>query len=121
MASKTVVQRLGKTVNTLVRPLVTSPRWGWLVARWMTVVTYTGRRSGRTFTLPVGYRRRGDEVTIPVELPEKKSWWRNFLGDGAPLELRLDGGQHAGHALAHRLDGGRVDVVVRLDAPSGHR
>lgn len=116
MASETTVQQMGKVANVLVQPLVSSPRWGWLVERWMTVVTYTGRRSGRTFSLPVGYQRRGDEVTIPVEMPEKKAWWRNFVGAGASLTVRLDGVQRTGHAVAHRLGANRVDVVVRLDA-----
>lgn len=116
MSSRTTVQRLGRAMNVLVRPLVGSPRWGWLVGRWMTVITYTGRRSGRTFSLPVGYQRRGDEVTIPVELPEQKAWWRNFQGAGAPLTARLDGGQRTGHGTAHRSGAGRVTVVVRLDS-----
>lgn len=116
MATRSTVQRVGGAVNRLVQPLVSSSRWGWLFQRWMTVVTYTGRRSGRTFSLPVGYRRLGDEVTIPVEMPTHKTWWRNFLGAGAPLTLQLDGTQRTGHAIAHRLESGRVKVIVRLDA-----
>ena len=47
------------------------------------MITYTGRRSGRTFTIPVAYRRRGDEIEIAANMPDAKTWWRNFLGDGA--------------------------------------
>ncbi|MDT7554208.1 MAG: hypothetical protein QOI16_2744, partial [Pseudonocardiales bacterium] len=77
--------------NSAVSPLIASPRWGKLVSGSMTVITYTGRRSGRTFTLPVGYKRAGDDVTILVELPDHKSWWRNFTGEGAPVSVKLDG------------------------------
>lgn len=95
------VQNLAAVVNTVVRPIVASPRWGRLVDRWMTVVTYTGRRSGRTFS-------------IPVEIPDQKNWWRNFTGDGWPIRVRLGGVDRAGHGTARR--GGRgVTVSVRLD------
>ena len=98
----------------MVRPLVVSPRWGRLTGRWMTVVTYTGRRTGRTFSIPVAYSRQGDQITIRVELPEKKRWWRNFLGEGGPILLRLGGVDEPGHAVAHRDEAGKVTVAVQL-------
>ncbi|GAB3151793.1 hypothetical protein [Amycolatopsis sp. NPDC004378] len=101
-------------VNTCVGELRTSPRWGRLVRRHLTQVTYTGRRSGRTFSTPVGYRRAGDVVTIGVRLPDAKQWWRNFTGDGGPLTLDLDDAARTGHAVAHRDAKGRVTVTVRL-------
>lgn len=100
--------------NGWVGALRRSPRWGRLVDRYITIVTYTGRRSGRTFSTPVGYRRAGDTVTIGVRLPDAKNWWRNFTGDGGPISLHLDGADRTGHAVAHRDDNGRVTVTVRL-------
>ena len=101
--------------NTCVGALRTSPRWGRLVRRHLTQVTYTGRRSGRAVSTPVGYRRAGDVVTIRVGLPDRKSWWRNFTGDGAPLTLELDDTGRTGHAVARRDEKGRVTVTVHLD------
>lgn len=103
-------------VNACVLTLRSSPRWGRLLQRHLTVVTYTGRRSGRTFSTPVGYRRADDIVTIPVKLPDAKNWWRNFLGDGGPISLHLDGVDRPGHAVARRDDRGRVTVTVTLDS-----
>ena len=103
--------------NTLVTRLRSSPRWGSRLSRSFTVVTYTGRRSGRTFSMPVSYQRDGSTVTIQVSLPERKTWWRNFTGDGGPLSLHLDGADRAGHAVAQVDDKTRVTVTVRLDAP----
>lgn len=103
-------------VNTCVGALRASPRWGRVVRRHLTQVTYTGRRSGRTFSMPVGYRRAGDVVRIGVRLPDAKSWWRNFTGDGGPLTLELDETTRTGHAVARRDEKGRVTVTVRLDA-----
>ncbi|HEY0936963.1 MAG TPA: nitroreductase/quinone reductase family protein [Trebonia sp.] len=92
-----------------------SSRWGGRVSRHFTVVTYTGRRSGRTFSTPVGYRRTGSTVTIPVSMPERKTWWRNFTGDGGPVSLNLDGNDRTGLALAEVNDKSEVTVTVRLD------
>ncbi len=74
-----------------------------------------GRRSGRTFSIPVGYRRTGDTVIIGSQFPDAKVWWRNFLGEGGPVSLELDGTDRTGHAVAHRDDKGRVTVTVTLD------
>ena len=71
--------------KSVVQPLVLSPRWGRLVQGQMTVIRYTGRRSGRTFTTPVGYKRHGEEMTIGVQFPDQKKWWRNFLDGGGPI------------------------------------
>ncbi|MCW0213745.1 MAG: hypothetical protein OJJ54_10325 [Pseudonocardia sp.] len=112
-------------VNARVAGLLGSARWGRFVGRQLVMVTYTGRRSGRTFTIPVGYRRRDDVVTIAVVMPDAKSWWRNFLGEGGPITLHLGGpdgegrdgrsGDRTGHAVARRDDEGGVVVTVRLD------
>lgn len=101
--------------NSCVLALRASPRWGSAVGRHLTVLTYTGRRSGRTFRIPVGYRRTGDIVTIGVRLPDAKTWWRNFTGAGGPVSLELDGADRSGQAVARRDAAGRVVVTVRLD------
>lgn len=104
----TVVQTVGALLNRVVLPLV---RRG-VGAGSLTVVTYTGRRSGRTFSLVVNYRREGDRVWIGIGAPAQKSWWRNFLGEGAPVSLLLDGETRTGHAVAVR--DGEVDVHVEV-------
>jgi hypothetical protein len=104
----TVVQTVGAALNRVVLPLV---RRG-VGTGSLAVVTYTGRRSGRTFSFPVGYRRDGDRVWIGIGAPAQKSWWRNFLGDGGPVSLLLDGRTRTGHAVAVR--DGEVDVHVEV-------
>ncbi|MEU4216563.1 hypothetical protein [Actinoplanes sp. NPDC026623] len=111
---RTRARRAVDRFNACVLALRSSPRLGKVVSRSLTVVTYTGRRSGTTFSIPVGYRRTGDVVTIGVAFPDAKSWWRNFTGDGAPLTVHLDGADRPGHGLAHRDAKGRVTVTVRL-------
>ncbi|HEY2450216.1 MAG TPA: nitroreductase/quinone reductase family protein [Mycobacterium sp.] len=106
--------RAGPLFNAPVAAIANSPRLGARLRRSVTMITYTGRRSGQTFTTPVAYRRRGENIDIDANLPDAKTWWRNFLGDGAPISLTLDGAERAGHAVAHRDDKGRVTVRVRL-------
>jgi hypothetical protein len=57
----------------------------------------------------------GDEIRIGVQMPDVKTWWRNFLGAGGPLTLRLNGTDRPGHAVAERDERNRVTVTVRLD------
>ncbi len=110
-----LLMRAAPLLNAPVAAIAASPRFGSLLRRSVTLVTYTGRRSGKTFSIPVAYQRGGDEgIDIGVNLPDAKTWWRNFLGDGAPLSVTLDGVERAGHGVAHRDDQGRVIVHVRL-------
>lgn len=109
--------RLVRAINTRVAALTVSPTWGRLVSRRLVMVTYVGRRSGQTFSTPVAYRRRGDQIRISVWMPDAKTWWRNFAGAGGRLTLRLNGTDRSGHAVARRARWGRVTVTVRLDGP----
>ena len=114
----TALQRVAAAVNAVVRPVVASS-WGpRLTGGTMTVVTYRGRRSGTVVSLPVSFVHDGDEVSIGVALPDQKSWWRNFTGDGHPLSIRLDGADRTGHGVARRGDDGLVRIRVRLDPAS---
>jgi hypothetical protein len=107
-------QRVSNGVNVFVRPLIKAPIIGKYISGALTEITYTGRKSGKEFTIPVGYKRRGDEVTIGVAMPDKKSWWRNFYPDGGPIRIELDGTTRTGRAVAHK-DGASVHVKVQLD------
>lgn len=102
-------------VNGVVAKLLDVPLLGSVVRRNTSVISYVGRRSGKTFTTPVSYRRIGDEIAIRVMLPDAKNWWRNFLDGGGPITLQLNGTDQTGHAVANRDDRGRVTVTVKLD------
>ncbi|MBH0779908.1 hypothetical protein [Nocardia bovistercoris] len=114
-----VFGRITRAVNTGVLALLDAPGIGSLLGRGMTEIRYVGRRSGRTIRTPVSYSRSGDEVTIRVALPDRKTWWRNFLGEGGPLTLRLNGMERVGHAVATRDEAGRVAVRVLLTGLEG--
>ena len=102
-------------VNKVFIGLIDAPVVGPFVRRAMINIRYVGRRSGRTIETPVGYRRAGEKIVINVMSPDKKTWWRNFLGDGGPITLlKLDGQDRTGHAVADRDAEGQVSVTVKL-------
>jgi hypothetical protein len=104
---------LNRTGNRAVAVLLRSPVHP-IVSRQLALITVTGRRSGRQYTFPVGYRQAGERVTIPVGWPQRKLWWRNLHG-GAPIELRLRGEQRSGQATVRGDDRSGVIVEVELD------
>jgi hypothetical protein len=109
-----LVMRAAPVFNAPVAAIAASPRFGKLLRRNVTMISYTGRKSGKTFSIPVAYRRRGDDIEVGANLPDAKTWWRNFVGDGGPVTLTLDGSERAGHAVAERDSNGRVTVRIRL-------
>lgn len=105
-----VFNRVG---NPLVRGLLRSPMHGIASGR-LALISVTGRRSGDVFTFPVMYTREGDAVTVVVGWPERKRWWRNLTGDGAPVTVRLGGVDHTGRAVAHGDETSGVTVTIDL-------
>jgi len=104
-----------RVINGVAVRLTDVPLLGRLVRRGLVVIRYEGRKSGKTFELPVGYRRSGNTITIGVAMADKKNWWRNFLGEGGPLLfVGLDGADRAAHAVATRDAAGGVSVTARL-------
>jgi deazaflavin-dependent oxidoreductase (nitroreductase family) len=47
------------------------------------VVHHRGRRSGRSYTTPVGARRTADGFVIPLTFGERADWFRNVQAAGA--------------------------------------
>jgi len=82
-----------KVANIFVRLLLRSPLHG-LMSAQMVLLTYTGRKSGKPYCIPVGYRREGHMVTVAAGNP----WWVNVRG-GAPVTLRIAGEQLRGIAV----------------------
>lgn len=89
-------------LNPLVVAVLRSP-FHWVMSAGLVLITVTGRRSGRRYTIPVGYQRDGDVLTVMVSEAARKSWWRNYREPG-PVELRLRGRDTRGRAELVRPD-----------------
>lgn len=120
MADTTRFQRVAGAMNRAVVPLLHVPVLDGLLGKVFTEVSYTGRKSGKHVHFPANYKRSGDTVTIGVAMADRKSWWRNFTGDGAPVSVTLDGATRTGHGQSVRADDGSVRVRITLDPDTAH-
>jgi deazaflavin-dependent oxidoreductase (nitroreductase family) len=84
----TVPPFVTKTMKFLLR----SPMHG-MVSKTVLLITFTGRKSGKSFTTPVDYSQEGDQVTIFSHA----NWWKNLRG-GAPVTVRIQGREIKGLA-----------------------
>jgi hypothetical protein len=102
-----------RTGNQVVKAMLGSPLHPLAGSAALALITVTGRKSGREFTFPVGYRQQGNTVKIVVGWPERKVWWRNLRGEGAPVRMRIRGEERTGHAVARGDE--RTGVTVEVD------
>jgi hypothetical protein len=99
--------------NRVLIPVLKS-RAGRRLGRRLTVVEYSGRRSGQHHHLVAQYSRDGSRVHIGVGMSEHKTWWRNFVV-AHPLRLRLAGQDY--DAVAHVVRANnQVSVVAEIEA-----
>ncbi|MDP9467838.1 MAG: nitroreductase/quinone reductase family protein [Chloroflexota bacterium] len=88
----TLLGRLLMVINPVMKRLLRSPlHWPW--SRRFAVVEWTGRRSGRRYSTPVGYFKQGDEAWVTTG----DAWWKN-LESNPEVRLWLAGGEVAGSA-----------------------
>lgn len=92
---KIVMGPMTKMLNPLIMKRAGRPRF-----RMAARLTHTGRRSGQTYVTPVGARRAGDSVLIPLTFGNQSDWSRNVLAAGG-CSLRLEGIDY--HATAPAL------------------
>jgi len=85
---------IGALGNWFMSALLRSPLHG-LIDRGTMLITFTGRRSARTFTIAVNYARDGDALVVVSQ--SHRLWWKNLRG-GAPVRVRLQGRELSGCA-----------------------
>jgi deazaflavin-dependent oxidoreductase (nitroreductase family) len=68
-----------------------------LLSPGLLLLTVTGRRSGKRYSIPVGYQQDGDDLVVMVSEARRKQWWRNYYEPG-PVEMRVRGRDCAGRA-----------------------
>lgn len=109
--------RLMRFFNPAIRALLRSPFHG-LLSEQILLLTVTGRKSGRRYTLPVGYIRDGDVLLVVSQHSQLKQWWRN-LRNGAPVTLLLRGQQVSARAEVIENPTAVAAEVQRLIAQLG--
>lgn len=86
-------QRVIRLVNPVVKAVLRSPLHR-LLSRNLMLLGVTGRRTGRSYTVPVG-RHQLDDGTFVLSASGN---WRHNLRGGADVRVTLDGRSRAAHA-----------------------
>ena len=81
-------------MNPLMRRVLRSPKAK--IGDMILLLTFTGRKSGKAFTTPIGYRKVGENTLV---LYTDSSWYKNLL-DGAPVGVVVKGKKIRGWAVA---------------------
>jgi deazaflavin-dependent oxidoreductase (nitroreductase family) len=90
------VDTLLSRLNPWIAALLRSPLHP-LLSPGLLLLTFTGRKTGQRYSIPVGYQRDGDDVVVLVSEARRKQWWRNYREPG-PVSIRLRGADRAGRA-----------------------
>ena len=77
------------------------------------LITFTGRKSGKTFTTPIGYTRQGQTLTSFCDSP-----WQQNLAGGAPVTVTIQGRALPGRAATVSAPD-RVAAYVRQHLQNG--
>ena len=81
-------------VNPALKALLRSPMHR-LLSKNLMLLTVTGRKTGRTYTLPVGRHESHDGTFVQ----SAGGNWRHNLHGGAAVRVTLDGRERAAHAV----------------------
>ncbi|WP_328856704.1 hypothetical protein OG579_15735 [Williamsia herbipolensis] len=109
-------QKSAAVWNSFFTRLMRVPLLDKVIGKSTAIITYTGRKSGKTISLPVSFSRSGETLTVRVMMPDKKNWWRNFTGTGDRVTVDIAGVERAGHAVTSRSDSGAVSVRIDLES-----
>jgi deazaflavin-dependent oxidoreductase (nitroreductase family) len=80
-----------------------------MVSKTVLLISFTGRKSGKTYTTPVSYSQYDDQVYIFTHA----GWWKNLRG-GAPVTLRIRGQEFRG--LADPVAEDKCTIAAALSA-----
>lgn len=101
---------LYRLLNRFVGLVLRSPLHESLSGRVL-LLTFSGRRSGRSITVPLGYVRE-DRSLVCFTGAGWSVWWKNLRG-GAPVAVRVGGRDKTGYAEA-KSEG--PEVIAGLEA-----
>jgi deazaflavin-dependent oxidoreductase (nitroreductase family) len=79
-------------VNSAMKFVLRSPVHA-MVSKTILLISFSGRKSGKTYTTPVSYSQSGDQVSIFTHA----TWWKN-LRSSPMVTLRIRGQEFPGLA-----------------------
>lgn len=97
-------------LNPVIRALLRSPLHR-IASRNIGLLCYRGRRSGRSFEIPLSYVR--DENVVRFLSSHDTRWWLNFRDDAMQVEVEISGARHPGMARLFEGDSDALREGVR--------
>jgi deazaflavin-dependent oxidoreductase (nitroreductase family) len=85
-------RRPPKIANTIAALLLRSPLHG-MLSSFLILLTFTGRKSGKQYSIPVGYGRQGNTLALFSD----NKWYKN-LQVNPKVKVRLQGKERKGTA-----------------------
>ena len=96
--------------NPINKAVLRSPLHG-LMSKSTMLISFKGRKSGKTYETPVNYHREGQTITVVSW--KNRAWWKNLRG-GVPVTVRVEGEDLTG--TADVLPTSDADVAAGLRA-----
>lgn len=81
--------------NSLMKWALTTPGLQSTIGQQLAILSFEGRKSEKTYAIPVSYHRHDDVVTVVTKRVRK--WWHNFESP-IDVRLRLAGRDYSGKA-----------------------
>jgi F420H(2)-dependent quinone reductase len=99
-----------KWANSLMKWALTTPGLQGMVGQGVALLGFTGRKTGKHYTIPISYHREDDVVSVITK--RQRKWWHNFE---TPLdvEVRLAGRNYTGKAEARSSDEDTLEFMTR--------
>lgn len=107
-----------KVANDLVTFLLSSPLHK-LISNQLLLLTYTGRKSGKQVTVPLGYVREGNTILLLTD----HAWYKSLLTN-PQVSLRIQGKTYMGSAEVTADDKAEVEremIYFVKQRPGGAR
>ncbi len=84
-------------MNQLMFILLRLPVVHRVISKEILLISFTGQKSGKRYSTPVGYLKEGNKIIILTK--RFRQWWHNFE-QSAAVELRSEGHDYQGQAAA---------------------
>lgn len=100
-------------LNRLMRLMLKTPGLQRLVGKSTVLLTFIGRKTGRSITTPISFVREGDRIILSGH--RTRNWWRN-VAQNPEVMIRVAGEDRRGHASILEGDEALSAMALILEA-----
>ena len=96
-------------INPIIKSMLRSPLHG-LMSDSLMLISFTGRKSGKSFTTPVRYIR--DNNVVQCFTAKSNQWWRNVRANPS-VTLRVDGKDYNVELVTETEQTEKIETAIR--------